>query len=75
MTLTKSQQQQLEMLSDGKWHNINNNGVKGLRYNSLDVLVERGLVETKRKKDDEPSLAPDPTTIFNPYYDNFFKVA
>ncbi len=74
MKLTKSQQQQLEMLSDGEWHNVNNNGIKGLRHNSLRVLVKKGLVERKNKKDDEPSLDPDPTTIFAPHYDQFFKV-
>jgi len=80
MKLTKSQQQQIEMLSDGKWHNTNNNGVRGLRHNSLDVLIKKGLVVKKTTHTDTqgvysaPSLSPEVGVCYDGDYDKFYKL-
>ncbi len=79
MTLTKAQNQQLEMLSDGKWHNQHNNGVRGLKYNSLKVLIKKGLVIKKSNWTGvqgvyTKSLSPDPEVLHDADYDNFYKL-
>jgi len=51
--LSKAQIKQLALLEDGEWHNIYNNGVKGLKENTLDALVRKGLVEKKEDIDRE----------------------
>ena len=50
-TLTKAQTKHLEILSDNEWHNIYNNGNKGLTFTTLRALVKKGLVETKKDID------------------------
>jgi len=88
MKLTPTRTKQVEMLSDGKWHNVNNNGIRGLAFNSLDALVNKGVVEEKNlyrlicisEKNGSSGLhsvktsSPDPETVADPYYDVWYRL-
>jgi primosomal protein N' len=49
--LTKAQQKVLDLLSDGEWHNMYNKGIKGLKLQTLEALIKKGLVEFKKDVD------------------------
>jgi len=72
MKLTNSQNKQIEILSDGEWHSLNNNGIKGLKCQSLDALIEKGLVVEKRNNG--KTLDPEQGVVFSPWYDIFYKL-
>jgi len=49
--MTPAQLRQINLLQDLKWHNLYNNGIKGLNKNSLDSLKNKGIVDYKIEKD------------------------
>ena len=73
MKLSVAQARQVDLLSDGEWHNIYNNGIKGLAVNSLYALLERGLVETKRN-DPKIEISTSPKDYWHPKYDQYWKL-
>ena len=72
--LTKAQEKQLEMLKDGEWHNAYNNGVKGLKHQTLEALVKKGLVEMKKDIDVNRNSEIFGKYTMHPDRDLFFRL-
>jgi len=72
LKLTKAQEKQVQLLKDGRWHNIHS--TKGLKLNTLEALERKGIIKIEKRIDRTLYKEVFGKYTYHPDRDLYFKL-